>query len=186
MVMINPTYYFYKRLLEKDDNEEIPSLFADDLFADEKQRLDIDKMVEVAKENIRAIRLICKYSVRKFAKICKVCPQTVSNWENKNIFKYRNYWPTVLSLLLDLEMNPPDDKSVKLILYILFGYHDPNYKENIDKIRIIAQAYKGGANQQSIEMLYSALRLDPNACLILAEDPTMQDFIKDMIQEQFN
>ena len=76
--------------------------------------------------------------------------------------------------------------TVKLILYILFGYRDPNYKENIEKIRIIAQAYKGGANQQSIEMLYSALRLDPNACLILAEDPTMQDFIKDMIQEQFN
>ena len=149
---------------------------------------DKNKMVEVVKENIQTIRFLYNgCSIRKFAKICNVCPQTVSNWENKNTFKYRNYWPTVLSLLLNKEMNPlDDDKSVKLILYILFGYHDPNYKENIEKIRIIAQAYKGGANQQSIEMLYSALQLDPNACLILSEDPTMQDFIRDMIQEQFN
>jgi len=189
MVMLNPTYYAYKRLFEKDkdDNSEYNMTEEDisSLFTDEKQRLDTNKMVKVAKDNIKLIRLICKYSIRKFAEICKVCPQTVSNWE-KGSFKFKHYWSTVLLLLSDLEMNPPDDdRCVKLITYILFGYNDFNYKENIEKIKIIAQAYKGGANQQSIEMLYSALCLDPNVCLDLTKDPTIPSFIKFMILKQF-
>ena len=155
-------------------------------FLDGEPKLDTEKMLEVAKKNIKTIRLLCKYSVRKFAQVCHVSPQTISNWENKSSFKFKHYWPTVLLLLSDLEINPPDDdRCAKLITYILFGYRDINYKENVEKIGIIAQAYKGGADQESIEMLCSALCLDPNACLNLTKDPTMPSLIKFMIQEQF-
>ena len=41
--------------------------------------LDKNKMVEVLKENIHTIRLLRNCTIKKFAKICNVCPQTVSN-----------------------------------------------------------------------------------------------------------
>ena len=63
---------------------------------------DKNKMVEVLKENIQTIRFLYNgCSIRKFAKICGVCPQTVSNWEKGLSFKANHYWPTVLSLLLN-------------------------------------------------------------------------------------
>jgi DNA-binding transcriptional regulator YiaG len=182
------TFPYIKSLFKENDTHEEYEASKEELasyFLDGEPKLDTEKMLEVAKKNIKTIRLLCKYSVRKFAQVCHVCPQTVSNWENKDAFKQKNYWCTVISLLLEIKLNPPTGNCVKLVSYILFGYNDINYKENVEKIGIIAQAYKGGADQESIEMLCSALCLDPNACLNLTKDPTMPSLIKFMIQEQF-
>lgn len=119
-----------------------------------------NKKLDILRSNIKTIRLLGRYTVREFSDLCYVSPQTITNWESKNNLMWKNYHCTIMVLLRIMNNNPPTDKFNKMVSYILLGYNDAEYKENLSKIEILAQAYKGGADDKTIDFLYSKLQLD--------------------------
>ncbi len=118
-------------------------------------------MIMRLQENLGTIRNLGGWSIREFAEMCNVSPQTVSNWESKdskNPINLGNYWLIVASLGAEMAKRGDDDIFTKLVTYILSG--DPNekqYKENVEKIATLGLTAKGGASSELIGNLVKTL-----------------------------
>ena len=120
-----------------------------------------EKDVIRLQQNLSTIRNLGGWSIREFADMCKVSPQTISNWESKdskNPINLGNYWLIVAALGTEMSKRGDDDIFTKLVSYILSGdTNEQQYEENTKKIATLGQTAKGGASSEVISGLVGAL-----------------------------
>jgi transcriptional regulator with XRE-family HTH domain len=139
-------------------------------------KYDLMKLNGLSK-NIRNIRYLGRYSLREFAEVFRVAPQTVANWE-KGRMRWISFWGIIERIGREMKYNP-SPVFEPLVSYIICEYKDPDYESNCKNIEIVAMATKGGASDEEVLELYKALGLDK-----LSEDNrTAAKKITDLILE---
>lgn len=117
------------------------------------------KMIYGMRDNLKLIRLLSDESIRNFAELCSVSPQTISNWEKKRSgFNSGNYFQILFPLMKRMVREPKDTDN--FIIYILCNYEDKEYEINIKNISIIVSAKKGGAEDKTIKEMMQLFGLD--------------------------
>ena len=120
-------------------------------------------MIMRLQDNLSSIRNLGGWSIREFADLCNVSPQTVSNWESKNssnTINLGNYWQIVATLGAEMAKRGDSDIFTKLVTYILSGDdNEKQYEENTKKIATLGQTSKGGASSEVLNALAPALGL---------------------------
>lgn len=108
--------------------------------------------------NIRNIRYLGRYSLREFAEVFSVSPQTVSNWEKGGI-RWLSFYGIIERIGREMTHNtsPVFDP---LVSYIILNYKDEDYKEKCKLIEVVAFATKGGASDEELLDLCKDLNLD--------------------------
>lgn len=118
-------------------------------------------MIKRLQDNLSTIRNLGGWSIREFADMCNVSPQTISNWEAKdssNPMYMGNYWMIVAALGAEMTKRGDDDVFTKLVTYILSGEdNEKSYEENTKKIATLGQTAKGGASSEVIGALAATL-----------------------------
>ena len=120
-------------------------------------KYDLMKLNGLSK-NIRNIRYLGRYSLREFAEVFRVSPQTVANWEKGGI-RWLSFWGIVERIGREMTHNS-SPVFEPLVSYIILNYKDEDYKEKCKLIEVVAFATNGGASDEELLKLCKDLNLD--------------------------
>ena len=134
-------------------------------------------MLNGLSKNIRNIRYLGRYSLREFAEVFRVSPQTVANWEKGGV-RWPTFWGIVTCIGREMKYNT-SPVFEPLVSYIICEYKDPDYESNCKTIEVVAMATKGGASDEEVLDLYKTLNLDK----LSTKDKTAEKKIVDLILE---
>ncbi|GEM_PF-4250569 len=130
------------------------------------------KMVNRLQKNLSAIRKLAGWTVREFADRCNVSPQTILNWEadtSKKTYKeitMGHYWMIISAIGAEMSHRGDADLFTKAVNILLSESADEKVQaENELKINGIANAIKGGANEETIETMVDSMQLNNKAVL---------------------
>lgn len=115
-------------------------------------------MLNGLSKNIKSIRYLGRYSLREFANICRVSPQTVANWEKGGV-RWAAFFGIVACIGREMKHNT-SPVFEPLVSYIILNYKNEDYKEKCKLIEAIAFATKGGASDEELLDLCKDLNLD--------------------------